>query len=226
MWGIVKRGHLHAANLGMMAPVSNWTAAISRTTDAGKTWQTVLEINGQFYFNGIECSSDQDCCVVAEDQGNTVAADDGTCASLAASMDSPCERRTHLTAPPPPPASPREIDIYCTTDGGNTWADNYRNTNGASSLTDIAAVSPQEYWAIGGQLGEISPLYPTFFHSTDSGATWTAGTGTADMLTTYGIAIDCVQATANSKANCWVNVLDVLTQESSLLILDNSTLTQ
>ena len=42
----------------------------------------------------------------------------------------------------------------------------------------------------------------------------------------YAIAIDCVPATADTKGNCWVNVLDTLTQESSLLILDNSTQTK
>ena len=149
VWGIVKRGHLHSANLGVMDP-SNWTAAISRTTDAGSTWETVFELNGQFYFNGIECSSDQDCCAVAEDQGNNVTSDDGTY-------------------------------IYCTSDGGATWTENYRNTDGAASLTDIAALSPQEYWAVGAELGSISPLYPTFFHTVDAGKTWSAGTGTVEM---------------------------------------------
>ena len=54
----------------------------------------------------------------------------------------------------------------------------------------------------------------TFYHTINGGQTWTAGTGTADMLLMYAIAIDCVP-----NVNCWVNMLDILTQESSIAVL-------
>ena len=56
-------------------------------------------------------------------------------------------------------------------------------------------------------------LCTAFFHTVDGGKTWTTGTFTG-MADTYAIAIDCVAG-----VNCWVNLLSVLTQESSVGVL-------
>jgi photosystem II stability/assembly factor-like uncharacterized protein len=111
--------------------------------------------------------------------------------------------------------------VWCTSDGGNTWVDAFRNTDLMASLIDIAAVSEQEFWAVGGELGEITILYPTFFHTVDGGKTWTKDPAPASMLFQYAIAVDCVSGP--SGGNCWVNLLDVLTQESSIASLKNGT---
>ena len=154
-----------------------------------------------------ECASDLDCCAVAEDEG-----------------------------PPYNNASDVGTYVFCTTDGGNTWVDELRNSNPDASLVDIAALSPLEYWAVGATLGQLGPKAPggweaacrlapapgptlrpplcaAFFHTTDGGKTWTTGTFTG-MADTYAIAIDCVAG-----VNCWVNLLSVLTQESSIGVL-------
>lgn len=140
----------------------------------------------QFYFNGIECSSTQACCAVAEDEG-----------------------------PPYNNASDVGTYIWCTTDGGASWVDTFRDSASDVSLTDIAAVGALEYWAVGAVLGSIGPKEPSFYHTTDGGATWALGTSSADLKDTYAIAIDCVTG-----ANCWANVLDILTQESSVAVLN------
>ena len=180
-WAFVKRGHLRAA-LGN----TTYAAQIATTTDAGKTWSTVFSNFDAFYFNGMECASDMDCCAVAEDAG-----------------------------PPYNNASDVGTYIWCTVDGGATWKDTFRDMDTAASLTDIAALSPLEYWAVGAELGRIGPKSPSFYHTVDGGATWTQGTASADLMSTYAIAIDCVAG-----VNCWVNVLDILTQESSVAILN------
>ena len=107
--------------------------------------------------------------------------------------------------------------MFCTQDGGATWVDTFRDTDADSSLLDIAALSPLEYWAVGAELGAVGPRNPSFFHTTDGGNTWTNGTWTVDMLFMYAVAIDCVPAT-----NCWVNMLDILTQETSIAVLYNT----
>ena len=47
---------------------NGWWGAISKTTDAGQTWQTVFhsQPSDVYYFNGISCSSDTHCVAVAE----------------------------------------------------------------------------------------------------------------------------------------------------------------
>ncbi|CAE7534200.1 unnamed protein product, partial [Symbiodinium microadriaticum] len=48
--------------------VSGWWGTISKTTDAGQTWQTVFQSDPSdtYYFNSIACSSDTHCVAVAE----------------------------------------------------------------------------------------------------------------------------------------------------------------
>ena len=200
---------------------NGYAAQIARTTDAGLTWQTVFSNFDAYYFNGIECASAQDCCAVAEDAG-----------------------------PPYNNASDVGTYIFCTTDGGNTWVDTFRDMDTAASLIDIAALSPLEYWAVGAELGKLGPKAPSFYHTTDGGASWTQGTASSDLADTYAIAIDCVAGglvlfegwcvlakrwKTKHRAcyatllmdcagvNCWANVLDILTQESSVAILNNGT---
>jgi len=48
------------------APDDTYHAAIAKTTDAGATWTTVYYDQGNFYFNGISCSTDQHCWAVGE----------------------------------------------------------------------------------------------------------------------------------------------------------------
>ena len=145
VWARVAPGRMHAANTGVAAPPPGWSAQIAKTTDAGKTWATVFNADNAFYFNGIECTTEDECCAVGEDQGNNVTSADGTY-------------------------------VYCTTDGGATWVDNFRDTDPDASLIDIAAFGPSEYWAVGGELGAVSAQYPTFYHTTDAGKTWVKGT--------------------------------------------------
>jgi hypothetical protein len=119
------------------------------------------------YFNGIECSSTEDCCAVAEAQDANATA--GTY-------------------------------IWCTQDGGDTWTDTFRDLDQESSLIDIAAVSPQEYWAVGGEFGEITIKNPTFMHTTNAGMNWTVGAyNLSSLIFNYAIAIDC------AGGNCWVS---------------------
>jgi hypothetical protein len=182
-YAVVAKGRLHSSNhpSRKLQPVDTWEAQIATTKDAGKTWDLSFSRIGQFYFNGIECSHEDSCCVVAEAQDNTTSA--GTY-------------------------------VWCTTDGGKTWVDNFWDKDQKSSLLDIAAVGPNEFWAVGGELGEVTVQYPTFYHTTDGGQSWTkAGNLPADMLFQYAIAVDC------AGGNCWALLLDILTQESSLASL-------
>jgi photosystem II stability/assembly factor-like uncharacterized protein len=41
-----------------LTPDSTYHAAIAKTTDGGKTWNTVFYDEGNFYFNGISCPSE------------------------------------------------------------------------------------------------------------------------------------------------------------------------
>ena len=186
VWGLVKRGRLHAANHPGRAlqPINNWEAQIATTVDAGKTWKLAFSQIGQFYFNDIECTTVDNCCVVAEAQDANATA--GTY-------------------------------IYCTSDGGATWVDNYRNADPDSSLIGIAAAGPSELWAIGGEEGSGGFKGPSFFHTLDGGATWAKADAPLSMLFHYAIDISC------TAGNCWALLLDVLTQETSLASLKNGT---
>eukprot|EP01138_Halocafeteria_seosinensis_P008758 gb/GECG01008952.1/.p1 GENE.gb/GECG01008952.1/~~gb/GECG01008952.1/.p1 ORF type:complete len:496 (+),score=62.28 gb/GECG01008952.1/:1-1488(+) len=43
-----------------------WIAQIAKTTDGGKTFQSVFEEYGKFYFNMIDCYDENHCCAVGE----------------------------------------------------------------------------------------------------------------------------------------------------------------
>ena len=61
-WALVKRDRLHSANAGVEAPITDWEAQLATTADGGKTWKLAFSRMNQFYFNGIECSTEQHCC--------------------------------------------------------------------------------------------------------------------------------------------------------------------
>ena len=46
--------------------VTEYTGAIAKTTDGGKTWEKVFQQDGSFYFNGIHCATEDHCIAVAE----------------------------------------------------------------------------------------------------------------------------------------------------------------
>ena len=92
-----------------------------------------------------------------------------------------------------------------------------RNADPASSLIDIAAVGPNEFWAVGGEYGAVTVEYPTFFHTLDGGVTWVKEPAPLSMLLHYAIAVDC------AAGNCWALLLDILTQETSVASLKNGT---
>jgi len=49
---------------------SGYIAQIAKTSDAGKTWQTMFE-STDFYFNGIDCPSENHCFVVGESESDS-----------------------------------------------------------------------------------------------------------------------------------------------------------
>jgi photosystem II stability/assembly factor-like uncharacterized protein len=57
-------------SVGRSAQASGYMAQIAKTTDAGQTWTISYTSNNQFYFNGIDCDTETNCCAAAE-------ADDG-----------------------------------------------------------------------------------------------------------------------------------------------------
>jgi hypothetical protein len=50
---------------------NTYHAAIAKTTDGGKTWNTVFYDQGNFYFNGISCPSENHCYAVGESEGDS-----------------------------------------------------------------------------------------------------------------------------------------------------------
>jgi len=69
MWAYVKREARVAALTGQpgFGNATTWDAQIAKTSDGGKTWSIVFSrLTSQYYFNGIECSSTSQCCVVGE----------------------------------------------------------------------------------------------------------------------------------------------------------------
>jgi len=58
--------YLSMEELGSPNNVTQYTGAIAKTTDGGKTFTKVFEQDGSFYFNGIHCSTVDHCIAVAE----------------------------------------------------------------------------------------------------------------------------------------------------------------
>jgi photosystem II stability/assembly factor-like uncharacterized protein len=59
----------HMLELDELASPNNatqYTGAIAKTTDGGKTWENVFQQDGSFYFNGIHCHDEEHCIAVAE----------------------------------------------------------------------------------------------------------------------------------------------------------------
>eukprot|EP01003_Olkasia_polycarbonata_P003101 NODE_166_length_1318_cov_134.758077_g133_i0.p1 GENE.NODE_166_length_1318_cov_134.758077_g133_i0~~NODE_166_length_1318_cov_134.758077_g133_i0.p1 ORF type:complete len:388 (-),score=90.88 NODE_166_length_1318_cov_134.758077_g133_i0:92-1255(-) len=73
--------------------------------------------------------------------------------------------------------------VYGTTDG-KTWTQLTMLTGPEQSLMRVKMLSASEAWAIGGQAKSQLNMTGTFFHTIDSGKTWTMETvhGTADIL--------------------------------------------
>lgn len=63
--------YLELSELGTPNNITQYTSAIAKTTDGGKTFTKVFEKDGSFYFNGIHCHSEEHCIAVAE--GHNVA---------------------------------------------------------------------------------------------------------------------------------------------------------
>ena len=143
LWAQVRREAMKAANMhaGAAAP-DTWEAQIVKSTDAGKTWDLQFTKIGAFYFNEIECTDENTCCVVAETGSGT----NGT--------------------------EGAGTFIHCTGDGGATWVETNVNPDPDSSLIAIDHIGPKEFWAAGAELGFISPDYATFWHTLDGGVTW------------------------------------------------------
>jgi hypothetical protein len=98
--------------------------------------------------------------------------------------------------------------IYCTNDGGGSWNRTLFLSGADNSLLDITATGTAgEYWAVGGTLSSLSAS-ASFYHSTDSGASWNLDS-TIDG--SYASAVDCVDT-----AHCWATTLQVLLQTSSV----------
>jgi len=63
--------------------------------------------------------------------------------------------------------------LFTTSDGGSTWTNTMYLAGDTYSVVATEFVSATEVWAGGAELGEIGPKFAYFWHSTDSGSTWT-----------------------------------------------------
>jgi photosystem II stability/assembly factor-like uncharacterized protein len=63
-----KGGYELSESRNVSTTESGWFGAVAKTTDGGKTWTEVFRTNPDdaLYFNGISCSSESHCAVVAE----------------------------------------------------------------------------------------------------------------------------------------------------------------
>jgi len=57
---------VHTEFRGNANNATGYYGSIIKTTDGGKTWDTVYQQDGTFYFNGIDCSTEDHCIAVAE----------------------------------------------------------------------------------------------------------------------------------------------------------------
>jgi len=104
-----------------------YKAQITKTTDGGKTWSSVFFENNTFYFNGIDCSpnNENNCCAVGEADGTEGGG------------------RIHCTAD------------GGKTWTRNFWAPSTSTTH--YSLLELRFSSDTDVWAVGGALTEVSP---------------------------------------------------------------------
>merc|ERR1712146_485712 len=80
-----------------------------------------------------------------------------------------------------------------------------------NSLLDITATGTAgEYWAVGGTLSSLD-ANATFYHSTNSGNSWTLD---PTISGSYASAVDCVDS-----KHCWATTLQVFLQTSSVAAL-------
>lgn len=94
--------------------------------------------------------------------------------------------------------------IWCTWDGGASWNNTLYNAGPEESLMGIATTGTAgEYWASGGTYGSLSAK---FFHSTDSGRTWTLVATIPNQVSTF---IDCPSSSA-----CFATTVDIFQQSS------------
>jgi hypothetical protein len=57
---------LHTNSKIVKGEDSGFYGAVMKTTDGGKTWSEVLNTKGEYYFNAISCSDENNCVAVAE----------------------------------------------------------------------------------------------------------------------------------------------------------------
>lgn len=161
------------------------------TTDGGKTWKSVFSKEGEFYFNGIDCSptDPKHCCAVGE-------ASDSPERVCQCSM-----RRSHR---------PQGSRIYCTTDGEKWERMVYYNGTSSEgySLMEIRFVSDKEIWAVGGTLTVVAPA-GWFLHSLDGGKTWNHAAAT--LLGRIALSLSLVD-----NRTAYTAVDDVVTQTSGV----------
>ena len=188
-----------ASDLSVEANTTGYTAELWKSEDDGKTWASLLSVDGEFYFNDISCADDNTCIAVGEGFSQ-----DGS--------TSPVRRPPPLTPPatycpppsPPPPthptpqrasllaaASPSQgARVYVTTDG-KTFAKKYQGEDG-SSLMAAKSISATEHWA-GGISKAGAAFAPTLaLHSTDTGATWANDPSTSKVTGQMITAMDFV----------------------------------
>ncbi len=114
--------------------------------------------------------------------------------------------------------------IVCTTDGGVTWKEDHVDTNPGASIVAIAALSATEFWAVGSRFGAVGSLFVSFWHTTDTAQDWTQINDPNLQFTLQsGFDVECTPEGVYSPGNCWMLALDILTQESSVGRLYNTT---
>jgi len=116
-----------------------WQAQIVKTTDGGKTWNTMFYNHSHYYFNQISCGTELNCVAAAESDSKTSAG----------------------------------VWLFTTSDGGSTWSNTMYMAGNTYSVVATEFVSETEVWAGGAEMGQIGPKFAYFWHSTDSGSTWT-----------------------------------------------------
>jgi len=63
--------------------------------------------------------------------------------------------------------------LFTTSNGGTTWTQSMYMAGDQYSVIAVEFISATEVWASGAELGQIGPKFGMFWHSTDSGNTWT-----------------------------------------------------